>query len=62
MTVDAEDVISIGESLLEQYHDSFSEDFEQNKHTVDQLTDLRSRHVRNRVAGYVTRRYTDGDP
>lgn len=55
MTVDPEDVISIGDDLLERYPDAFSADFEQNKHNVEEFTELRSRHVRNRVAGYITR-------
>ena len=58
MTVDSDDVISIGDDLLERYPDAFSEDFEENKRRIEQLTELRSRHVRNRVAGYITRRYT----
>ena len=57
MTVDPEDVISIGDDLLDRHPDAFSADFEQNKHNVERLTELRSRHVRNRVAGYITRQY-----
>lgn len=55
MTVDPEDVISIGEDLLERYPGAFSGDFEQNRRKVEQLTELRSPHVCNRVAGYITR-------
>jgi small subunit ribosomal protein S17e len=58
MPVDPEDVTSIGDSLLERYPDAFSDDFEENKRTVERLTELRSHHVRNRVAGYVTRATT----
>lgn len=57
MTVDSDDIISIGDDLLERYPGAFSGDFEQNKRKIEQLTELRSRHVRNRVAGYVTRQY-----
>jgi len=55
MPVDPADVTSIGDGLLERYPDAFSADFEENKRTVERLTELRSHHVRNRVAGYVTR-------
>lgn len=55
MPVDPADVTSIGDGLLERYPDAFSGDFEENKRTVERLTELRSHHVRNRVAGYVTR-------
>jgi len=57
MPVDAEDVISIGEDLLERQPGAFSADFEQNRRKVEQFTELRSRHVCNRVAGYVTRQH-----
>jgi small subunit ribosomal protein S17e len=61
MTVDPEDVISIGDDLLERYPDMFSADFERNKRHVEDFTELRSRHVRNRVAGYITRQYPAKD-
>lgn len=57
MTVDPEDVIGIGDDLIERYPDTFSAEFERNKRHVEDFTDLRSRHVRNRVAGYITRQY-----
>lgn len=57
MPIDSDDIISIGNELLERYSDAFTEDFEQNKRKVEQLTDLRSKHVRNRVAGYITRNH-----
>ena len=59
MPVDPEDVTNIGDGLLERYPDAFSDDFEENKRTVERLTELRSHHVRNRVAGYVTRATTN---
>lgn len=59
MPVDPADVTNIGDGLLERYPDAFSADFEENKRTVERLTELRSHHVRNRVAGYVTRAMAD---
>lgn len=59
MGVDPEDVMSIGEDLLEQYPDAFSGAFGENKHLVGRFAELRSRRVRNRVAGYITRQQTD---
>jgi len=41
--------------LLEMYPDKFTEDFETNKRLVQELTDITSKTVRNRVAGYITR-------
>ncbi|WP_435181170.1 30S ribosomal protein S17e [Halorussus sp. AFM4] len=55
MPIDADDIISIGNELLQRYPDTFSDDFERNKREVERLTDLQSRHIRNRVAGYITR-------
>jgi small subunit ribosomal protein S17e len=60
MAVDSDDVIRIGDDLLDRYPDAFSEDFEENKRRVGRLTELQSRRVRNRVAGYVTRQQSGG--
>ncbi len=59
MAVDAEDVIAIGEDLLERYPGAFSGEFERNRRKVEEFTNLRSRHVCNRVAGYITRQYDE---
>jgi small subunit ribosomal protein S17e len=42
--------------LLERYPDAFGDDFEHNKDLVDELTNVESKGVRNRIAGYVTRK------
>ncbi len=42
--------------LLDRYPEAFSTDFEHNKDAVTELTNIESKGVRNRVAGYVTRR------
>ncbi|WP_254862782.1 30S ribosomal protein S17e [Halovivax gelatinilyticus] len=42
--------------LLERYPEAFTDDFEQNKESVTKLTNIESKGVRNRVAGYVTRK------
>ena len=41
--------------LCEQYGDRFTDDFDNNKVMVEQLTDVSSKRLRNRNAGYVTR-------
>lgn len=56
MTVEATDVIEIGDDLLERYPDFFTEDFGTNKHLVSELFESPSVHLRNRVAGYLTRK------
>ncbi len=45
-----------GNVLLERYPDAFTTDFEQNKDSVEKLTNVESKGVRNRIAGYVTRK------
>jgi len=43
--------------LMEQYPDAFGDDFEHNKEVVQELTNVESKGVRNRIAGYVTSKY-----
>lgn len=42
--------------LMEQYPDAFNDDFERNKELVQELTNIESKSVRNRIAGFVTRK------
>ncbi|MEF8782149.1 MAG: 30S ribosomal protein S17e [Haloarculaceae archaeon] len=55
MTVDPDDVMNIGNDLVDRHPDAFSGNFEENKRQIERLAEVRSRHVRNRVAGYITR-------
>jgi small subunit ribosomal protein S17e len=45
-----------GKLLLERYDDAFGTDFEHNKDVVTQLTNIESKPVRNRIAGYISRK------
>jgi len=45
-----------GNILLERYPDAFGHDFEHNKELVEELTNIESKGVRNRIAGYITRK------
>lgn len=58
MTADPADIISLGDELLERYPTTFTDEFQKNKHRVEQLTEIRSKHIRNRLAGYITRKCT----
>jgi len=42
-----------GEVLMERYPEAFSTDFEHNKDAVTELTNIESKGVRNRIAGYI---------
>ena len=48
--------------LLEKYEGVFTGDFDENKHLVTKYTDIQSKVIRNRVAGYVTRKITHVQP
>jgi len=48
-----------GKLLLERYPEAFGDDFEHNKDAVRELTTVESKGVRNRIAGYVTRKGAD---
>ncbi|MGY5877218.1 MAG: 30S ribosomal protein S17e [Candidatus Thorarchaeota archaeon] len=39
--------------LLQYYEEDFTTDFETNKRLVEQYTDVKSKKVRNRIAGYL---------
>ncbi|WP_246982790.1 30S ribosomal protein S17e [Halorientalis marina] len=51
-----------GKILLERYPDAFGHDFEHNKDVVTELTDIESKGVRNRIAGYITRKKGAAQP
>ena len=42
--------------LIDNYGDVFTTDFDENKRLVSQYTTIESKVIRNRVAGYVTRK------
>lgn len=42
--------------LMERYDEAFTTDFEHNKDVVGELTNIESKGVRNRVAGYITQK------
>ncbi|MFB6072736.1 MAG: 30S ribosomal protein S17e [Halobacterium sp.] len=55
MAIKPDYVKKTGNILMERYEDAFSkEDFEHNKKAVTDLTNIESKEVRNRIAGYIT--------
>ena len=50
----------IAMELLKKYGEEFTSDFNENKKLVSQYTNISSKRVRNRVAGYITRRVNRG--
>jgi small subunit ribosomal protein S17e len=56
MAIKPDYVKKTGRLLMEEYPDAFGPDFEHNKELVMELTNVESKGVRNRIAGYVTRK------
>ena len=48
-------------SLIKKYPDRFTEDFEENKKTVEELAEIQSKKLRNVIAGYITRLTQKGE-
>ncbi len=44
----------ISKNIVINFYDQLSTDFENNKHVVDQVTDVKSKTYRNHIAGYIT--------
>ncbi len=47
---------AIANKILELHGDKFTDDFETNKRIIAEYTDIESKTLRNRVAGYITRK------
>lgn len=51
--VKTKNIKRVGEKLLEEYPDEFSEDFAENKKKVNEFTTVQGKTVRNKIAGYI---------
>ncbi len=47
---------SLGKELIKEHGSKFSTDFEKNKEALNEIKDIKSKRVRNILAGYITRR------
>lgn len=52
--VKTEYIKRLAKELMERFPDKFSSNFNDNKHTVDAITEGTTTKVRNQVAGYIT--------
>ena len=50
----------LGNELLAKHGNKFSNNFDENKLIVDQVAIIGSKSVRNRVAGYISRKVNRG--
>ncbi|WP_144903937.1 30S ribosomal protein S17e [Halobellus captivus] len=62
MAIKPKYVKQLGKVLLEKYPQAFNTDFETNKESVASLTNVESKGVRNRIAGYITRKKGSSAP
>jgi small subunit ribosomal protein S17e len=46
----------VAERLLREYPDGFTTDFQKNKARVGAYTDITSKTIRNKIAGYLTKK------
>jgi small subunit ribosomal protein S17e len=46
-------VKKLSTELLNRYQDKFNVDFEQNKKIIDDIAIVRSKELRNQIAGYI---------
>ncbi len=46
--------------LIETYEGTFTTDFDENKILVEKFTTVSTKHLRNKIAGYVTRLVRNG--
>jgi len=53
--VKTEQIKHLGRDLMTRFPDKFNTNFDDNKHTVDEVTRGATTRVRNKVAGYITR-------
>ncbi len=51
---------TLGMEILGSYGPRFSNDFDENKQIVSEVTTIGSKRVRNRVAGFITRKINTG--
>jgi len=51
---------ALGLEMLSSYGPRFSKDFDENKQIVTEVTTVESKRVRNRVAGFITRKINTG--
>ncbi|MBP7120555.1 MAG: 30S ribosomal protein S17e [Methanolinea sp.] len=51
---------AIGLELLNYHGSRFSNNFDENKQMITEVTNIDSKRVRNRVAGFITRKINTG--
>ncbi|MDG6920469.1 MAG: 30S ribosomal protein S17e [Nitrososphaerota archaeon] len=46
----------LSEEILQRHPEAFGSDFEENKKTLEELALIPSKQLRNRIAGYITKK------
>ena len=50
----------ISKELIETYEGKFTTDFDENKKLVEEYSTVSTKHLRNKIAGYITRLVRQG--
>ena len=48
-------VKTLGNDLIREHSDKFTEDFDKNKDALGELKNIKSKKIRNTLAGYITK-------
>ena len=49
---------TLGNEIMNSHGDKMSEDFDSNKKAIKEVRDIKSKKIRNMVAGYITREFS----
>jgi small subunit ribosomal protein S17e len=47
-------VKTLGDDIIRSHRDKLSSDFGKNKQALGEIVEIRSKHIRNALAGYIT--------
>ncbi len=46
---------TLGNELIREHNDKFTDDFEKNKEILSKIKDIKSKKIKNVLAGYITK-------
>lgn len=60
MGIKPSDIKVTGIELISRFSEKFTNNFDENKQVVAEVTSITSKRVRNRIAGFITRKINTG--
>jgi len=55
-SVKSTSVKAIGDEVMEEYPDKFTENFTENKRALEKIKNIKSKKMKNVIAGYITKK------